>query len=60
MDSYNRGYGASVALPTVEGETELGEVTIYETKGDPAAEAIGFYAIAYELESGQKIRGCRS
>jgi hypothetical protein len=51
MDSYNRGYGAGVELPATA--VSIGRATIGEsaetllTKG--AAEAAGFYAIAYDM-----------
>ena len=50
MDSYNRGYNAGIDLGNNSDAsgTQIGNVSICKTKGDAEAEAVGFYAIAYE------------
>lgn len=54
MDSYNRGYGAKLTGLSDAIGTKLGNATVIGSAGDAAAQADGFYAIAYEL-NGQKI-----
>lgn len=54
MDSYNRGYGAGILLPSTIG-TQIGDVTISATRGQSDAEGIGFYAIAYNYSGGTII-----
>jgi hypothetical protein len=56
MDSYNRGYGRSIkfspdesAAPRSETGARIGSATVFDSKGDLAAIAAGFYAIAYQL-----------
>lgn len=50
MDSYNRGYGQHIIMPTVFGQTMLGNATIQSDANDQAgvASAAGFYAVAYD------------
>ncbi|MCF8710118.1 hypothetical protein L3X40_19910, partial [Rhizorhapis sp. SPR117] len=51
MDAYNRGYNGSIQLPDdTDGSVKIGNAVIEDTKGDAAARAIGFYAIAYDLD----------
>jgi hypothetical protein len=47
LDSYNRGYGAGVNNLNDTNGTKLGMAEILSRKGDPAAQATGFYGIAY-------------
>jgi hypothetical protein len=54
LDSYNRGYGAGVTGLGDEDNTLLGSAKIINRNGDPAAQAKGFYGIAYEWE-GKKV-----
>lgn len=54
MDSYNRGYGAAIALPDLQG-TQIGSAVVLRNKGDTAAEAIGFYGIAYSYDGATVI-----
>ncbi|MEZ5815416.1 MAG: hypothetical protein R3E13_11965 [Alphaproteobacteria bacterium] len=55
MDAYNRGYDASIELPSaIDGSVSIGKATIIDAKGDTAAQAIGFYALAYDYD-GQTI-----
>lgn len=54
MDAYDRGYGAKLPGLSDAGGTRLGNATIIGAAGDAAAQADGFYAIAYELD-GRKI-----
>jgi len=62
MDSYNRGYNAGIVGADLsdlsDGSARIGEATISYTIQDAgivdAAEALNFYAIAYDYE-GQKI-----
>lgn len=54
MDAYNRGYGAKLTGLSDAIGTKLGNATVIGSAGDAAAQANGFYAIAYELD-GQKI-----
>lgn len=52
MDSYNRGYNAGINLgekDALGNFLKIGNATIYDTRGDTAAQAIGFYAIAYKM-----------
>jgi hypothetical protein len=49
MDSYNRGYGAGLAGLSDSTGTQIGLATVFDTKGDPAAQAAGFYGIAYNV-----------
>jgi hypothetical protein len=58
MDSYNRGYNAGIVFgsdttnSTDAAGTQIGSVTVYDSDGDAAAKAAGFYAIAYQESSG--------
>lgn len=54
MDAYNRGYGAKLSGLSDAVGTKLGNAIVIGSAGDAAAQADGFYAIAYEL-NGQKI-----
>lgn len=54
MDAYDRGYGAKLTGLSDAIGTKLGNATVIGSAGDAAAQADGFYAIAYEL-NGQKI-----
>ncbi len=54
MDSYSRGYDPAIkfgnsteaySIDTVG--TKIGNATIYDTAGDANAQAVGFYAVAY-------------
>lgn len=54
MDAYNRGYDASIDLGTRDtggNFLSIGNTEIFDEKGDSPAEAIGFYAIAYDIDS---------
>ncbi len=58
LDSYNRGYGPNVLLNTSDstsGQNEvdrlIGSATITAHNISPAAQAAGFYAIAYNWNS---------
>jgi hypothetical protein len=62
MDSYNRGYAPGIKFGNLSnGSSEdgagtgIGSATIYDTAGDAAAQSIGFYGIAYQLASGEKV-----
>ena len=50
MDAYNRGYRAQINI----GETSIGDAKIVENDGDDAAQAVGFYAVAYSW-NGQTV-----
>lgn len=52
MDSYNRGYDASINLPVVLNSTQLGNTTIVASIADDNTDAIeiGFYALAYDAD----------
>ncbi|MBK9584509.1 MAG: hypothetical protein KA099_09420 [Alphaproteobacteria bacterium] len=50
MDSYNRGYDGAVQLDVVLNSTKIGDATIIAARGQPDAQAIGFYALAYDYE----------
>lgn len=54
MDSYNRGYNAKLSGLSDAVGTKLGNATVIGSAGGGAAQADGFYAIAYDL-NGQKI-----
>ena len=54
MDAYDRGYGAKLTGLSDAVGTKLGNATVIGSAGDAAAQADGFYAIAYEL-NGKKI-----
>lgn len=58
MDSYNHGYGEGIQLTTQVGITKIGNAVIVQQSntlaGQPAVNA-GFYAIAYRMQSGEKI-----
>lgn len=54
MDAYDRGYGAKLTGLSDTIGTKLGNATVIGSAGDAAAQADGFYAIAYEL-NGKKI-----
>lgn len=51
MDAYNRGYDAGINLGAGSDATgiQVGDATIFRTRGDAAAVAEGFYGIAYDL-----------
>lgn len=57
MDSYNRGYGQGIILPTVLNVTKIGNVTIV-VQSDPtlgnAPSNAGFYALAYDTNGDGK------
>ncbi len=58
MDSYNRGYGTGINLPTTLGATKIGNATILaqsDTDPNSAAVSVGFYAISYTLSSGEVV-----
>jgi len=55
MDSYNRGYNAGIVFGTdpnnseaVDGVTQIGNETVYQSANTADAQNIGFYAIAYQ------------
>lgn len=52
LDSYNRGYNAGVEFGPGSDQSggKIGNATIFLNKGDSAAQAAGFYGIAYTLE----------
>ena len=52
MDAYNRGYNAGV---TGLERTAIGDAAFFDDKGDLAAQAAGFYAVAYILADGSKV-----
>jgi hypothetical protein len=54
MDAYNRGYDAKLTGLSDAVGTKLGNATVIGSAGGAAAQADGFYAIAYDL-NGQKI-----
>ena len=61
LDSYNRGYGASIKFGNLSGnnsvdapETPIGNATIFRANGDLTAQSIGFYGIAYDY-AGEKV-----
>lgn len=59
MDAYNRGYSSGIELPDAKG-TQIGSATISKTIADIVgfsanAEAIGFYAVAYDTPDGTVI-----
>ena len=56
MDSYNRGYNSSITVPGLSENknTQIGRALVYDNKGDLAAQAANFYAIAYTY-NGEKI-----
>lgn len=54
MDAYNRGYNAKLSGLSDAIGTRLGNATVIGSAGGAAAQADGFYAIAYDL-NGQKI-----
>ncbi|MBE2190583.1 MAG: hypothetical protein IAE63_00210 [Alphaproteobacteria bacterium] len=54
MDAYNRGYDANIKFGNLAGTvsldaqgTQIGNATILDSNGNAAAQAIGFYALAY-------------
>ena len=54
MDSYNRGYNAGIKFGNLTGNnsidapgTKIGNAIVYRANGDPEAQSIGFYGIAY-------------
>ena len=51
MDAYNRGYSASISAlsDSTDGSVNIGAATLIDTKGDAAAQNIGFYAAAYDV-----------
>lgn len=58
MDSYNRGYGEGITLPVALNTTKIGNATIIsqsdtDATHDPVKK--GFYGIAYQLASGEKV-----
>ncbi|PZP55644.1 MAG: hypothetical protein DI586_06160 [Micavibrio aeruginosavorus] len=58
MDAYNRGYDAGIDLPNSIG-SKIGNASVIRTRGEDDAEAIGFYAIAYQLAGGEKVISIR-
>jgi hypothetical protein len=56
MDAYNRGYDAGInTLPSnTDGSVKIGSAKIIDDRGDTSAQAIGFYAVAYDY-SGETI-----
>lgn len=52
MDAYNRGYNAGVIGFDA---TAIGDVAFFDDMGGADAQAIGFYAAAYQLADGSKI-----
>jgi hypothetical protein len=58
MDSYNRGYDAGIKMPagTLLGSaTIIKDSSILRENGERSDIPTGFYAIAYELASGERI-----
>lgn len=60
MDAYNRGYNPGISFGSNSKQSpdtpgiKIGNAEIYRANGDAAAQAVGFYAIAYEY-NGQKV-----
>ena len=57
MDSYNRGYNPSVKFGNLVGSasvdapgTGIGNAKVFRANGDPSAQNIGFYGIAYQIK----------
>lgn len=53
MDAYNRGYNAGIEglSDNTDGSIKIGTATLLDTKGDLAAQNIGFYALAYDTNN---------
>jgi hypothetical protein len=52
MDAYNRGYGRAIELESAtNGSVRIGNATIIDDKGDAEAQAISFYALAYDTNN---------
>ena len=52
MDAYNRGYDASITLPSAtDGSVKIGSATIVDDLSDASAQVIGFYALAYDTNN---------
>ncbi len=60
MDSYNRGYDQSIALPIVLNTTKIGNATIIaqsDVSSNGNAFGAGFYAVAYDLDDLDGVAG---
>jgi hypothetical protein len=56
MDAYNRGYNPGIKdLSDAEG-MQIGKAHIYDAKGDAAAQAAGFYALAYDNDRRRRLQ----
>ena len=50
MDAYNRGYDRAINLDAVLNTTQIGTAIITTSRDQPDAQAIGFYALAYQVK----------
>lgn len=55
MDSYNRGYGAGINGLSDGIGSQIGIAKIYDSHGGGDAQAIGFYAVAYDVGGAGKV-----